>query len=100
MSKYDGQIDQARKMITLTTLDKKQIIYQCKTRNEDKQRDIKKSLAKQGQRHCKSVKFVIIVTGNFSTNTNPFKGGSHTVTTFLLASPNLGDEIPFKGGSL
>ena len=46
MSKYDGQIDQASKMITLTTPDKKQILYQCKIRNEDKQRDIKKSSAK------------------------------------------------------
>ena len=39
-------------------------------------------MLQQGQRHCKSVKIVIIVTGIFSTNTNPFKCGSHTVTTF------------------
>ena len=35
MSKYDGQIDQANKRVMLTTPDKKKIIYQCKTRNED-----------------------------------------------------------------
>ena len=46
MSKYDAQIDQASKMITFTTPDKKQIIYQCKIRNEDKQKGIKSSSAK------------------------------------------------------
>ena len=46
MSKYDGQIDQAGKMVMLTTPDKKRIIYQCKTRNEDSQRNSKRSLAK------------------------------------------------------
>ena len=46
MSKYDGQIDQANKMITLTTPDQKRILYQCKIRNEDKQKSIKSSSAK------------------------------------------------------
>ena len=46
MSKYEGQIDQASKMITLTTPDQKRVMYQCKIRNEDKQRNIKKSSAK------------------------------------------------------
>ena len=46
MSKYDGQIDQASKMITLTTPDKKRIMYMCKIRNEDKQKSIKSSSAK------------------------------------------------------
>ena len=46
MSKYDGQIDQASKIIMLTTPDKKRIMYQCKIRNEDKQKDIKRSSAK------------------------------------------------------
>ena len=46
MSKYEGQIDQARKMITLTTPDQKRILYQWKIRNEDKQKNIKKSSAK------------------------------------------------------
>ena len=35
MSKYDGQIDHASKVITLTTPEKKRIRYHCKTRNED-----------------------------------------------------------------
>ena len=46
MSKYDGQIDQASKLVMLSTPDKKRIIYQCKTKNKDKQRDIKMSSAK------------------------------------------------------
>ena len=46
MSKYDGQIDQANKRVMLTTPDQKRIMYQCKIRNEDKQRDIKSSSAK------------------------------------------------------
>ena len=46
LSKYDSQIDQANKVITLTTLDKKRIMYQCKTRNEDTQRDPMRSLVK------------------------------------------------------
>ena len=36
----------------------------------------------------------------FTALENSFKGGSHTVTNLLLAFSNLGDEIPFKGGSL
>ena len=46
ISKYDGQIDQANKAVTLTTPDKRRIIYQCKTRNEDTQRNFTRSLAK------------------------------------------------------
>ena len=46
MSKYDGQIDQANKRVMLTTPDQKRITYQFKIRNEDKQRNIKKSSAK------------------------------------------------------
>ena len=46
MSKYDCQIDQASKRIMLTTPDKKRIMYQCKIKNEDKQRDVKSSSAK------------------------------------------------------
>ena len=38
MSKYDGQIDQANKRVMLTTPDQKRIMYQCKIRNEDKQK--------------------------------------------------------------
>ena len=46
MSKYDGQIDQASKMLTLTTPDQKRILYQCKTKKEDKQKNMKSSSAK------------------------------------------------------
>ena len=46
MTKYDGQIDQANKRVMLTTPDQKRIMYQCKIRNEDKQKDIKSSSAK------------------------------------------------------
>ena len=46
MSKYDGQIDQASKRVMLTTPDQKRIMYQCKIRNEDKQRDFMRSSAK------------------------------------------------------
>ena len=46
MSKYDGQIDQANKWVMLTTPDQKRILYQCKIRNEDKQKNIKKSSTK------------------------------------------------------
>ena len=46
MSKYDGQIDQTSKMVTLTTPDKKRIIYQCKNRNEDNQGSSMRSSAK------------------------------------------------------
>ena len=45
MSKYDGQIDQANKRVMLATPDQKRIMYQCKIKNEDKQRDIKSSSA-------------------------------------------------------
>ena len=46
MSKYDGQIDQASKMVMLTIPEKKQIMYQFKTRNEDNQRNSMRSSTK------------------------------------------------------
>ena len=56
-----------------------------KTRNEDNQRDSKRSSAKQDQSHCKGVKVVIVVTKFFLPTPIPFKGGSYLdtlVTTF------------------